>query len=82
VSYACKDLATRFVTRLYLLLKRNYERIESATTRAPKRWTKEAFLHSIQSGGTAVSSALELMRRMMDELYPPTEWNIYGAPSP
>ena len=40
---------------------------------------EDTFFHSTESGGTVVSSALELMKKIMDERYSPTEWNIYGA---
>ncbi|TPB59074.1 hypothetical protein DIJ63_29740 [Burkholderia pseudomallei] len=77
-----KDLAKRFFILLYLFLKRNYERIEVVFIRHPTRAEEvdeDTFFHSTESGGTVVSSALELMRKVMEERYSPTEWNIYGA---
>ncbi|AOJ68938.1 MULTISPECIES: YeaH/YhbH family protein [Burkholderia] len=77
-----KDLAKRFFILLYLFLKRNYERIEVVFIRHHTRAEEvdeDTFFHSTESGGTVVSSALELMRKVMDERYSPTEWNIYGA---
>ncbi|OMW57529.1 YeaH/YhbH family protein [Burkholderia pseudomallei] len=77
-----KDLAKRFFILLYLFLKRNYERIEVVFIRHHTRAEEvdeDTFFHSTESGGTVVSSALELMRRVMEERYSPTEWNIYGA---
>ena len=50
----------------------------SVTTRA-EEVDEDTFFHSTESGGTVVSSALELMRKVMNERYSPTEWNIYGA---
>ncbi len=77
-----KDLAKRFFILLYLFLKRNYEKIEVVFIRHHTRAEEvdeDTFFHSTESGGTVVSSALELMRKVMDERYPPSEWNIYGA---
>lgn len=77
-----KDLAKRFFILLYLFLKRNYERIEVVFIRHHTRAEEvdeDTFFHSTESGGTVVSSALELMQKVMDERYSPTEWNIYGA---
>ncbi|MCM2544041.1 YeaH/YhbH family protein [Burkholderia glumae] len=77
-----KDLAKRFFILLYLFLKRNYERIEVVFIRHHTRAEEvdeDTFFHSTESGGTVVSSALELMRKVMNERYSPTEWNIYGA---
>jgi uncharacterized sporulation protein YeaH/YhbH (DUF444 family) len=77
-----KDLAKRFFILLYLFLKRNYERIEVVFIRHHTRAEEvdeDTFFHSTESGGTVVSSALELMRKVMDERYSPSEWNIYGA---
>lgn len=77
-----KDLAKRFFILLYLFLKRNYEKIEVVFIRHHTRAEEvdeDTFFHSTESGGTVVSSALELMRKIVDERYSPTEWNIYGA---
>jgi uncharacterized sporulation protein YeaH/YhbH (DUF444 family) len=77
-----KDLAKRFFILLYLFLTRNYERIEVVFIRHHTRADEvdeDAFFHSRESGGTVVSSALELMKKVMTERYSPSEWNIYGA---
>ncbi|MBV8628313.1 MAG: YeaH/YhbH family protein, partial [Paraburkholderia sp.] len=77
-----KDLAKRFFILLYLFLKRNYEKIEVVFIRHHTRAEEvdeDTFFHSTESGGTVVSSALELMTKVMEERYSPTEWNIYGA---
>lgn len=77
-----KDLAKRFFILLYLFLKRNYGAIEVVFIRHHTRAEEvdeDTFFHSTESGGTVVSSALELMRKVMDERYSPSEWNIYGA---
>ncbi|KAG0163248.1 hypothetical protein DFQ30_000466 [Apophysomyces sp. BC1015] len=77
-----KDLAKRFFILLYLFLTRNYEKIEVVFIRHHTRAEEvdeDTFFHSTESGGTVVSSALELMKKIVDERYSPTEWNIYGA---
>jgi len=77
-----KDLSKRFFILLYLFLNRNYEKIEVVFIRHHTRAEEvdeETFFHSTESGGTVVSSALELMKKIMDERYSPAEWNIYGA---
>ena len=77
-----KDLAKRFFILLYLFLKRNYEKIEVVFIRHHTRAEEvdeDTFFHSTESGGTVVSSALELMKKVQEERYSPTEWNIYGA---
>jgi len=77
-----KDLAKRFFILLYLFLTRHYEKIEVVFIRHHTRAEEvdeDTFFHSTESGGTVVSSALELMKKIMDERYSPTEWNIYGA---
>jgi uncharacterized sporulation protein YeaH/YhbH (DUF444 family) len=77
-----KDLSKRFFILLYLFLTRNYEKIEVVFIRHHTRAEEvdeDTFFHSTESGGTVVSSALELMKKIVDERYSPTEWNIYGA---
>ena len=77
-----KDLAKRFFMLLYLFLKRNYERIDVVFIRhhtVAKEVDEEDFFHSRESGGTVVSSALKLMAEVMQERYPPSQWNIYCA---
>ncbi|MDP5007756.1 MAG: YeaH/YhbH family protein [Glaciimonas sp.] len=77
-----KDLAKRFFILLYLFLTRNYEHIEVVFIRHHKRADEvdeHTFFHSQESGGTVVSSALELMKQIIEERYPASEWNIYGA---
>ena len=77
-----KDLAKRFFILLYLFLTRNYEKIElvfiSHHTIA-KEVTEEEFFYSRETGGTVVSSALQLMHEIATERYPTGDWNIYAA---
>tara|TARA_R110002072_G_scaffold186415_1_gene343287 strand:- start:628 stop:1914 length:1287 start_codon:yes stop_codon:yes gene_type:complete len=77
-----KDIAKRFFILLYLFLNRNYNKIELVFIRhhtAAKEVSEEDFFYSRETGGTVVSSALELMNNIIDKRYPPSLWNIYGA---
>jgi uncharacterized sporulation protein YeaH/YhbH (DUF444 family) len=40
---------------------------------------EETFFRSPATGGTQVSSALEAMRRIVHDRFPPSDWNIYAA---
>ncbi|MCZ6831125.1 MAG: YeaH/YhbH family protein [Gammaproteobacteria bacterium] len=77
-----KSLAKRFFILLYLFLERHYERTEVVYIRHHTRAEEvdeEEFFYSRETGGTVVSSALELMRQIINERYPTSEWNIYGS---
>ncbi len=77
-----KSIAKRFFMLLYLFLDRNYEKIDVVFirhhTRAEEVDEKE-FFGSRETGGTVVSTALELMRDIIRERYAGGNWNIYGA---
>lgn len=82
MTQATKDLAKRFYILLYLFLKRNYKKIEVVFIRhhtSAKEVDEEEFFYSRETGGTVVSSALELMKMIIEARYPPSKWNIYGA---
>ncbi len=77
-----KNIAKRFFMLLYLFLKRNYERIEVVFIRhhtVALEVDEDDFFTSRETGGTVVSSALELMHRIAAERFPTSQWNIYGA---
>ncbi|PAV26621.1 hypothetical protein C8D92_10693 [Tamilnaduibacter salinus] len=77
-----KDIAKRFFILLYLFLKKNYKKIDVVFIRhhtSAKEVDEEEFFYSRETGGTIVSSALKLMKQIIDERYPPSEWNIYAA---
>ncbi|GAA6134105.1 YeaH/YhbH family protein [Oceaniserpentilla sp. 4NH20-0058] len=77
-----KDMAKRFYILLYLFLQRNYEKTEVVFIRhhtSAKEVDEQEFFYSRETGGTIVSSALELMANIIEERYNPAEWNIYGA---
>jgi len=77
-----KDMAKRFYILLYLFLQRSYEKTEVVFIRhhtSAKEVTEEEFFYSRETGGTIVSSALELMTQVIEDRYSPGEWNIYAA---
>lgn len=75
-----KDLAKRFFILLHLFLTRNYEKIDVVFIRhhtEAKVVDEEEFFYSRETGGTIVSSALELTAEVIKKKYPPNEWNAY-----
>ena len=77
-----KDIAKRFFILLYLFLKRNYDHTEVVFIRhhtSAKEVDEEEFFYSRETGGTIVSSALKLMKEIMNDRYAVSEWNIYAA---
>ncbi|KTD26959.1 YeaH/YhbH family protein [Legionella israelensis] len=79
---AKKDIAKRFFILLYMFLTKNYEKIELVFIRhhtSAKEVDEEEFFYSRETGGTVVSSALELLNSIIEARYPPSSWNIYVA---
>lgn len=77
-----KDIAKRFFILLYLFLTKNYEKIELVFIRhhtSAKEVNEQDFFYSRETGGTVVSSALELLHHIIELRYPPAAWNIYVA---
>lgn len=77
-----KQIAKRFFMLLYLFLTRTYERIEIVFIRhhtQAMEVDEDDFFHSRETGGTVVSSALELMHKTVRERYASNAWNIYCA---
>lgn len=77
-----KNVGKRFFMLLYLFLTRTYEHIEIVFIRhhtVAREVDEEDFFHSRESGGTVVSSALQLMYDIIRERYSSGLWNIYGA---
>lgn len=75
-----KDLAKRFFMLLYLFLQKKYERVIIEFVRhhtEAERVTEETFFYDKLSGGTMVSSALELAVEIINEDYNPNSYNIY-----
>jgi uncharacterized sporulation protein YeaH/YhbH (DUF444 family) len=79
---AKKDIAKRFFILLYLFLTRNYKKIELVFIRhhtSAKEVSEEEFFYSRETGGTVVSSALELLNDTIQARFHPAAWNIYVA---
>ena len=77
-----KEIAKRFFILLYLFLTKNYKKIELVFIRhhtSAKEVSEEDFFYSRETGGTVVSSALELLSSIIDARYNPQAWNIYVA---
>ena len=67
---------------LFLFLDRNYEKIDVVFIRhhtSAEEVDEDAFFHSRETGGTVVSSALDLMHEIIRARYASGSWNIYGA---
>ena len=77
-----KDLAKRFFMLLNLFVSRKYKKVECVFIRHhihAKECDEESFFNDRESGGTIVSSAIELAKEVIDNRYSPNEWNIYFA---
>ncbi len=61
-------------------LQRQYKGIESRYIihdAVAREVDKETFFRTRESGGTMISSAYKLCAQLIDQHYPPAEWNIY-----
>ncbi|MCG9076899.1 YeaH/YhbH family protein [Laribacter hongkongensis] len=77
-----KDIAKRFFIILYLFLRRQYQKIELVFVRhhtSAVEVNEHDFFHSRESGGTVVSSALQLVGKIIANRFPTQNWNIYCA---
>jgi len=84
-----KDIAKRFYFLLYLMLEANYKEVDIVWIRhhtTAKRVNEEDFFNDRETGGTIVSSALELADNIKwkgDSIsiggYPTKNWNIFFA---
>ncbi len=86
VSYSMgeweKEMAKRFFMLMLLFLHYNYERVDIVWIRhhiQAKEVDEKEFFHSKETGGTIVSSALELMKEIIADRYPTNQWNIFGC---
>jgi uncharacterized sporulation protein YeaH/YhbH (DUF444 family) len=82
MDQAKKDMAKRFFILLYLFLTRAYEKIEVVFIRHHTQASEvdeNDFFNSRESGGTVVSSALNLLTKVIHERYPSSDWNVYVA---
>ncbi len=77
-----KDMGKRFFMLLYLFLSRNYEKIDIVFVRhhtVAAEVDEQEFFYSRETGGTIVSSALDMMNDIIRDRYPSEDWNIYAA---
>lgn len=77
-----KEIAKRFFILLYLFLTKNYQHIDLVFIRhhtAAKQVDEQEFFYSRETGGTVVSSALELLDHLITTQYSSQAWNIYIA---
>ena len=75
-----KEMSKRFFMLLYLFLFRAYERVEIVFIRhhtTAKEVDEEEFFYSRETGGTIVSSAIQLAGEIIQERFSPDDWNIY-----
>ena len=77
-----KDIAKRFFLLLYLFLERRYDKIDIRfirhTTEA-EEVDEHTFFYDRKSGGTKISSGLELIKQIIIDEYPVNDWNVYMA---
>ena len=82
MDQAKKDMSKRFFILLYLFLTRAYDKIDVVFIRHHTQAAEvdeNEFFNSRESGGTVVSSALNLLGKVMHERYPSSDWNVYVA---
>jgi len=75
-----KDLAKRFFILLHLFLSMKYDKVDVVFIRhhtTAKECTEEEFFTSKESGGTVVSTALELAYDIVRKRYDLEYWNVY-----
>ena len=81
MSQKKKFIARSFFFLLYQFLRYKYENVElifiSHTTEA-KEVNENDFFSRAPSGGTIISSALNLMSEIVEKRFHPSMWNIYG----
>lgn len=77
-----KDIAKRFFLLLYLFLQRSYKAVEIVFIRHhsdARECDENEFFYARETGGTLVSKAMILANQIIDQRYPPTDWNLYIA---
>lgn len=77
-----KTISKLFFFLMFLFLRQNYQQVQIVFirhTHEAKEVDEQEFFHSRESGGTVVSTALELCYNIIKERYDPAVWNIYIA---
>ncbi|MCB0195141.1 MAG: DUF444 family protein [Anaerolineae bacterium] len=75
-----KELVRHTAFWIETWLRSQYKQIEICYIvhdAAAKEVDKETFYHLREGGGTRISSAYNLCNKIIEERYPPAEWNIY-----
>lgn len=77
-----KLIAKKFYIILYLFLTKAYTNVEIVFIKhhtSASEVTEHQFFYDRETGGTLVSSALELTNEIIKERYNPSDWNIYAV---
>ena len=77
-----KMLAKKAFYLLYLFLQRQYKDLEVVFIRHTsdaQEVDEQTFFYGNATGGTLVSSALDLLVQIADSRYPRNEWNLYAC---
>jgi uncharacterized sporulation protein YeaH/YhbH (DUF444 family) len=77
-----KDLAKRFFMLLHVFLSRHYREVDVVFIRhtsTAAEVDEETFFRGVETGGTVISTALEVMDQVVKDRYSPEDWNIYAA---
>lgn len=75
-----KDIAKRFFLLLYLFLEKKYDKIDIRFirhTEVADEVDEHTFFYDTKSGGTQISSGLDLISDIIKKEYKPADWNIY-----
>ncbi|WP_406586442.1 YeaH/YhbH family protein [Asaia lannensis] len=77
-----KELGKQFFLLLHVFLEKRYEKLEIVFVRhaeTAEEVDEDVFFSDPRTGGTVVSTALELMHGIQTERFPTDKWNIYVA---
>lgn len=77
-----KDIAKRFFLLLYLFLEKKYDRVDVRFVRhttTAEEVDEKTFFYDRLTGGTRISSGLELIAKIVRDEYPVSDWNVYVA---
>jgi len=75
-----KEIAKRFYLLLYLFLQRQYEKVQIVFvrhTQVAKEVDEFEFFNGKDSGGTVVSTGIDMVNKIIIDRYPSDAWNIY-----
>ncbi len=82
MTESMKMHAKYFFMLLHLFLRKNYNNVDVVFVRhtsTAQEVDEETFFYDRETGGTIVSSALELVHDIIKERYDPLVWNVYIA---